>query len=67
MNAKTLLLVSLFAIGFFALSQIAHAVSPPPDGGYPGNNTAEGSFALLSLTSGVFNTAIGSSALRNNG
>jgi hypothetical protein len=66
MNAKTLLLVNLIAIWFFALSQIAHAVSPPPDGGYPGNNTAEGSFALSSLGSGVFNTAIGSSALRSN-
>jgi hypothetical protein len=65
-KAKTLSLVSLFAIGSFALSQIARAVSPPPDGGYPGNNTAEGSFALLSLTSGVYNTGIGSSALRNN-
>ena len=36
-----------------------HAVSPPPDGGYPGGNTAEGQSALLSLTSGTFNTAIG--------
>jgi len=66
-KAKTVSFFSLFAIGLFALNQIAHAVSPPPDGGYPGNNTAEGSFALLSLGSGVFNTAIGSSALRSNG
>jgi hypothetical protein len=33
--------------------------SPPPDGGYPGGNTAEGQNALFSLTSGGFNTAIG--------
>jgi len=65
-KAKTLSLVNLFAIGFLALSQIARALTPAPDGGYPGNNTAEGSFALLSLTSGVYNTGIGSSALRNN-
>jgi len=32
-----------------ALSPIAEAVSPPPDGGYPGGNTAGGSSALLSL------------------
>jgi len=35
------------------------AVSPPPDGGYPGGNTAEGQNALLRLTSGGFNTAVG--------
>ncbi|HEU0275161.1 MAG TPA: hypothetical protein VFQ83_11595, partial [Candidatus Udaeobacter sp.] len=37
----------------------ANAVTPPPDGGYPGGNTAEGQKALLSLTSGTYNTAIG--------
>jgi hypothetical protein len=37
----------------------AEAVSPPPDGGYPGGNTAEGQSALLSLTSGNYNTAVG--------
>jgi hypothetical protein len=35
------------------------AVSPPPDGGYPGGNTAEGQNDLLRLTTGTFNTAIG--------
>jgi hypothetical protein len=35
------------------------AVSPPPDGGYPGDNTAEGQNALLRLTTGGFNTAVG--------
>jgi hypothetical protein len=35
------------------------AVSPPPDGGYPGANTAEGQQALLSLSTGDFNTPAG--------
>jgi len=41
-------------------------VIPPPDGGYPGNNTAEGKNALLSLTTGTFNTAVGSLSLRSD-
>jgi len=43
----------------FALVPQTQAVSPPPDGGYPGNNTAEGSGALFNLTSGASNTALG--------
>ena len=46
-------------IGCLALSPKAQAVDPPPDGGYPGANTAEGDNALLSLTDGGFNTAVG--------
>jgi trimeric autotransporter adhesin len=41
------------------------AVFPPPDGGYPGFNTAEGQNALLSLTTGQGNTAVGWLALRS--
>jgi len=33
----------------------AHAVVPPPDGGDPGGNAAEGQNALFSLTTGAFN------------
>jgi uncharacterized coiled-coil protein SlyX len=33
--------------------------APPPDGGYPGMNTAEGDKALFSLTTGLNNTAVG--------
>ena len=43
----------------FALSPLAQAVVPAPDGGYPGGNTAEGQAALLALTSGTFNTGVG--------
>jgi hypothetical protein len=39
---------------------------PPPDGGYPNGNTAEGSFALFNLTTGSGNTAIGNFALHLN-
>jgi len=41
----------------------AQAVSPPPDGGYAGNNTAEGTNALFKLTTGTSNTATGAFAL----
>jgi hypothetical protein len=44
----------------------AHAVTPPPDGGYPGENTAEGTRALFGLTTGEFNTAVGWLALQSN-
>ena len=51
----------------FALSPTAQAqLSPPPDGGYDGNNTAEGTDALFSLTTGTDNTAVGFDALFSN-
>jgi hypothetical protein len=50
----------------FGLSHRAEAVNPPPDGGYPGGNTAEGQNALLSLSTGTFNTAVGFLSLRGN-
>jgi hypothetical protein len=46
--------------------QNAQAVSPPPDGGYPGGNTAEGQSALFSLSTGGFNTAVGFFSLRSD-
>jgi hypothetical protein len=49
-----------------ALAPAAQAVSPPPDGGYPGGNTAEGQYALLNLTTGIYNTAVGFLSLDSN-
>jgi Chaperone of endosialidase len=60
-----LLLIPL-VLAAFAFSPTARAVLPPPDGGYPGNNTAEGTDALFSLTTGTDNTAIGFEALYSN-
>ena len=55
-----------FVLGCFALSPTAQAVSPTPDGGYPNENTAEGTDTLFSLTSGGDDTAVGFNALYNN-
>jgi hypothetical protein len=59
-------LLVTFALGCFALVQNTQAVSPPPDGGYPGENTAEGQNALLNLNGGTFNTAVGWFSLQAN-
>jgi trimeric autotransporter adhesin len=59
-------LVSISPLVFLALSQIAQAVLPPPDGGYPGQNTAEGQSALLHLSGGTYNTALGWASLGFN-
>ena len=58
-----LITLTLLCLGLLPQAQ---AVSPPPDGGYPGANTAEGDNATLNLTSGIDNTAVGASALRDN-
>jgi hypothetical protein len=61
------LFVIPLVLAAFALSPTAQAqLSPPPDGGYAGNNTAEGTDALFSLTTGTDNTAIGFDALYGN-
>jgi trimeric autotransporter adhesin len=57
--------VFLIALACFGLSPMARAVDPPPDGGYPNQNTAEGDSALFSLTTGTQNTATGFQALFN--
>jgi trimeric autotransporter adhesin len=65
MKTNTLSLIISLLIGF-ALLPNAQAVSPPPDGGYPGANTAEGQHSLFSLTTGGHNTATGYIALYSN-
>ena len=59
------LLVSVLLV-CFAFFPSAQAVVPAPDGGYPNGNTAEGTLALFSVTSGIDNTALGFTALFNN-
>ena len=61
-QGRALLIMMIGCLTLFAVAK-ASAVNPPPDGGYPGENTAEGTNALFSLTSGIDNTAIGFDAL----
>jgi len=65
MKMKTPSVPIAIAVLFFWLLSKTQAVSPPPDGGYPGGNTAEGQNALFSLTTGGFNTAVGFFSLRS--
>src|SRR5215469_1710361 len=58
--------VCFVALGFTWLvpSSTVKAVNPPPDGGYPNQNTAEGEEALFNLKTRVAdNTAVGWHAL----
>jgi hypothetical protein len=64
--ARLLSILLTFALVCFALVQNAQAVSPAPDGGYSGGNTAEGQDALLHLTAGVQNTAVGFLSLKSD-
>jgi uncharacterized coiled-coil protein SlyX len=63
------LVAILIGFAFSGTEPAARATLPPPvpDGGYPGDNTAEGDYALTALTTGTFNVAIGFNALTNNG
>lgn len=58
---STLMLIAIVLV--CASLPRAQAVTPAPDGGYPGFNTAEGDGALQNLTSGTSNTALGFEAL----
>jgi hypothetical protein len=67
MKVKIQSLVAVtFVIVTFALQPMVKAVIPPPDGGYPGFNTAEGQNALSGLTTGIGNTAVGWFSLFSN-
>src|SRR5260370_35110676 len=63
LKTTTPLFLIVSALAWFAVPQSVQAVSPLPDGGYPGSNTAEGTNALLSLTTGQNNTAVGVNSL----
>ena len=62
-TSPLLITLTLLWFGFFPKAQ---AVVPPPDGGYPNFNTAEGQNALFSLTTGAGNTAVGWFSLFSN-
>ena len=62
-NVAPVFLVALVCFGLLATMQ---AVSPAPDGGYPGGNTAEAQSAPFSLTTGGYNTAVGFLSLTSN-
>jgi trimeric autotransporter adhesin len=61
----TAILFALTRLGLLSTPE-SFGVLPPPDGGYPGGNTAEGQSALLNLTTGGFNTAVGFLSLKSN-
>src|SRR6266508_1586192 len=58
-TARVFSVVILVLLGAMTVGSKMYAVSPPPDGGYAGGNTAEGYLSLGSLTSGAYNTAVG--------
>jgi len=59
------LLIPLLFVCFACLPS-TQAVTPAPDGAYPGYNTAEGLNALAPAVPGIWNTAIGGYALANS-
>jgi Chaperone of endosialidase len=63
--SRLVLLLIPLVFACFALSQSAQGVVPAPDGGYPGQNTAEGQNALKNLTTGSGNTAVGWFSLKS--
>ena len=62
---RSLFLIPL-ALACFELLPKIHAVSLPPEGSYPNQNTAEAEDSLFSLTTGADNTARGFDALDSN-
>jgi hypothetical protein len=64
-KANPLFLLGVACFGFLPMAQ-ALLPPPPPDGGYPNGNTAEGTNALFNIPTGSANTAIGFQALHEN-
>jgi hypothetical protein len=56
-TSRSVLFLALLCL--VTIGPTAQSVVPPPDGGYPRFNTAEGQNALFSLTTGSANTAVG--------
>jgi hypothetical protein len=59
-------LIALVLLCLAASAPNMQAVNPPPDGGYSGLNTAEGTNALKNLSTGVGNAAVGWFSLFSN-
>lgn len=66
MKTNILSLILIYVVASLAFLQPTQAVVPPPDGGYPGFNTAEGDNALFNLITGSANTAVGWRSLFSN-
>ncbi len=66
MKTSTQSVLTALTFVCLAIGPKAQAVSPPPDGGYPRFNTAEGQNALLNLSNGVGNAAVGWYSLFSN-
>ena len=65
-QATSLFLIALVLAWIIGFLPKAQALNPPPVGGYPGQNTATGDYALFNLTTGTRNTAIGFWALNTD-
>jgi len=63
LKKATPIFLGVFVLVCLTLSPRVQAVVPPPNGGYPGGNTAEGTGSLQNLTTGIWNTANGYQAL----
>ena len=66
MKIRTLPLVITLTLLCIGLLPKTQAVSPPPDGCYANFTTAEGTNALLNLSTGSANTAVGWFSLTSN-
>jgi uncharacterized coiled-coil protein SlyX len=66
MKTRVSFVLVAFSLVCVGVLRNAQAVNPPPDGGYPGKNTAEGQDALFSLTTGHSNMANGFQVLKAN-